>query len=272
MKTIMDGVLSRWVWLVLLVTVPWLTANAANDDVFDVERALAMSRNAVGKPLEDYSFLDRHEQAVRLASFKGKPLVISFVYTSCFQTCSTVTRSLADMVEKAREALGVDSFTVVTIGFDTRVDNPKAMAWFADHQGVKDEHWHFLSGDAHTVERLTRNVGFSYVRSPKGFDHMTQATVVNADGVIHQQVYGEIIQLPWLVDPLKELILGTPRREDSVMEDLVRRVRLFCTTYDPNQNAYRFDYSLFVGLFIGASIILGTAIWLFREVRRTLRS
>jgi len=46
------------------------------------------------------------------------------------------------------------------------------------------------------------------------------------------------------------------------------RVRLFCTTYDPATGAYRFDYSLFIGLAISTLILLSTLAFLVRELRR----
>ena len=41
------------------------------------------------------------------------------------------------------------------------------------------------------------------------------------------------------------------------------RIKLFCTTYDPVRDGYYFDYSLFLGMLIGASIIIvtGTAVY-----------
>jgi hypothetical protein len=49
------------------------------------------------------------------------------------------------------------------------------------------------------------------------------------------------------------------------------RVRLFCTVYDAQGDRYKFDYSLFAGIFIG-TLVLGSAIlWLLLELRRARR-
>lgn len=239
---------------------------------FSADEALRISQEAVGRALGAYVFLDPNRQRVALADFKGKPLLISLVYTSCYRTCSIATQALASVVEKARDVFGTQAFTVVSIGFDVRFDTPKAMGYFARQQGVSDERWHFLSGDADTLGRLVENIGFSYVASPKGFDHVVQTTIVDAQGVVYQQLYGEVLSTPALLEPLKTLILGTPPPSESSVETLVRRVRLFCTTYDPSADAYRFDYSLFVGLFVGATIILTTGFLLFREMRRAKKT
>ena len=88
-------------------------------------------------------------------------------------------------------------------------------------------------------------------RSAKGFDHLSQVTIIDAAGVVHGQVYGEAFATPHLVEPLKELVLGTAAPFSS-LEDLIKRVRLYCTIYDPAADRYRFDYSLFMQIAIGA--------------------
>jgi large-conductance mechanosensitive channel len=45
-------------------------------------------------------------------------------------------------------------------------------------------------------------------------------------------------------------------------------VKLFCTTYDPANDRYRLDYSLFIGMFIGFLIIASGVFYLVRELRR----
>ena len=97
-------------------------------------------------------------------------------------------------------------------------------------------------------------------------------TVVDRDGVIYRQVYGAAFELPWLIEPLKELVFNRPQPGSHLISDLVGRIKLFCTVYDPNTGRYKFDYSLFVGIAVGAVIVLAVAIWLLVEIRRTRRS
>ena len=72
---------------------------------------------------------------------------------------------------------------------------------------------------------------------------------------------------PLLVEPLKELVFGTPATP-TLLTSLSNKIRLFCTVYDPASGRYRFDYSIFVGLFIGASSIGIVSFLLIREWRR----
>ncbi|MBF0340172.1 MAG: SCO family protein [Magnetococcales bacterium] len=253
----------------LLPALLWAQApvGKGRDPVFDPQLALEASQAAIGRTLENYTLINAAGESVELSGFLGKPLVISMIYTSCYHTCSLSTRFLASVLDKARDIFGSQSFHVVTIGFDTRFDTPKAMATFARQQGVENQpNWTLLSGSPETITRLSHQLGFLFAPSPKGFDHLVQATVVDAKGVIYRQVYGESFQTQLLTEPLRSLILGTPPTDNETpVEELVRRVRFFCTTYDPTTDAYRFDYSLFIGMFCGGSVILITIFLLLRE-------
>lgn len=239
---------------------------------FDSRRALEVSQEALGRRLADYSFTTSTGETRSLGSLRGKPLVLSLVYTSCYHVCPMTTQYLAKVVRKAREALGADSFRVATIGFDTEHDNPDAMRQFARNQGVAGSDWLLLSADQDTARALMRDLGFTYVTSVRGFDHIIQATVVDAEGEIYRQVYGEVFETPQLVEPLKDLVLGRPRAGAPILEGLFDRIRFFCTTYDPARDAYRFDLSIFISLIIGFLVLGLTAWFALRELWRGRRN
>jgi len=258
--------------LVLLVLGVLLRgAQAGASSPYDADQALAVSQAAIGKTLADLPLTNSLGQPVNLADYRGKPLLISMVFTSCYHVCPAITRHLANAVEVARDALGADSFGVLTIGFDTATDTPDAMRSFARAQKVEQPGWDFLSADAATMAQLVDNIGFVYYPSPRGFDHINQVSLLDRNGVVYGQVYGAAFDLPWLVEPLKDLVLNRADSRGKFVASLVDRVRLFCTVYDPATGRYHFDYSLFVQLAIGALAILGVSAWLLIEVRRGRR-
>jgi len=239
---------------------------------FQYKAALQQSQDAIGNVLGDYPLTDHNGHALSLDDLRGKPLVLSLIYTSCYQICPMTTRHLARVVDKAREALGEDSFNVAVLGFDAYNDSPQAMLHFARKQGIDGRGWYLLSAGPDTIQALSEELGFEFFSSPNGFDHITQATVIDASGRIYRQVYGEVFETPLLVEPLKELVLGRPRPNQTLFSDLINKVRFFCTTYDPARDAYHFDYSLFIGIFVGASIILSGIVFLIREIRHNRRA
>jgi protein SCO1/2 len=236
---------------------------------YDSDAAIAISQAAIGRELADYPLHDQQGQLVNLSDYRGKPLLISMIFTSCHHVCPAITRHLATAVDAAREALGDDSFQVLTIGFDTAVDTPEAMRVFARKQGVDDPHWAFLSGPAEVIDPLVDNIGFVYFPSPRGFDHINQVTIVDRDGIVYRQAYGAEFDLPWLVEPLKELVYNRPQHGAPPGTSLLNRIKLFCTVYDPNTGRYKFDYSLFVGIGVGALMVLSILAWLLLEYSRS---
>jgi len=239
---------------------------------FDYDTALKTSQSAIGQQLANHVFINAEGKPVTLDDFRGKPLVLSMVYTSCYQICPMTTRHLSKVVEKARDALGEDSFSVAVIGFDTSVDTPDAMQYFANKQGISNKNWNLLSVAEQDLGALSEDLGFLYYPTASGFDHLIQATVIDADGKVYRQVYGQVFDTPLLVDPLLELVLGRPRPEQSFFSGLSDKIKLFCTTYDPRSDGYYFDYSFFVEIFVGITVIFFVVTFIRREWRKGKKS
>ena len=235
---------------------------------FDYDLALKTSQSAIGRQLADYAFTNAKGEPVKLEDFRGKPLVLSMVYTSCYQICPMTTRHLSKIVEIARDALGADSFSAVVIGFDTRVDTPDAMQYFANKQGISNKNWNLLSVNEQNLEALSKDLGFLYYPTSGGYDHLIQATIIDSDGKVYRQVYGQVFDAPLLVDPLIELVLGRPQPEQSFIFNLSNKIKLFCTTYDPRSGGYYFDYSFFVEIFVGITVILTIVYIMRRELKK----
>jgi protein SCO1/2 len=223
----------------------------------DDREALRVSQAAVGRALGAYTLTDSNGERFTLEQLRGRPAVLSLVYTSCYYVCSGLTLRLRDAVTIARDALGEGSFSVVTVGFDTPNDTTERMRAYARERNVRVPDWRFASADAETMARLVRDVGFTYFPSPKGFDHVTQTTIIGADGRVVLQVYGADFATPQLVEPLKKLVWGI-NLDRTTLDGIVNTVKLFCTIYDPASGRYRFDYSLIVEIVAGA-LALGIA-------------
>ena len=244
-----------------------LAGHAASGTDFERDNALEISQGAIGRPLDNYSLRDVNGQPFDLAQLRGKPLVVSMIYTSCHHICPTITRNLGDTIDVAQEALGSDSFSVVTVGFDWKVDTPERMRQFASGLGVNEvPNWHFLATDARIVDQLSDNLGFLFYPSAKGFDHLAQTTVIDADGEIYRQVYGVDVENTAIVEPLKELVFNTPRSAGFI-EHWLSTFKLFCTVYDPNSDRYRFDYSIFLAIIIGVLCLGLVALFIVKEWR-----
>jgi protein SCO1/2 len=244
-------------------------AGAAGDPVapaLDAGTALAASQAAIGRPIGDHELTAADGSRIALSRFRGKPLVISPVYTSCYNICPTTTSHLARMAEIAASVVGEDGFAVLTFGFDTANDTPGRMQEYARERGIDSPHWTFASGDAATIAALTADIGFLYQPTAAGFDHMIQATIVDPEGRVYRQVYGQEFEAPLLVDAVKRLVTGQ-RAAESTLPALLESVRLICTVFDPKSGRYRFDWSLILSVAIGLFCFAAVAVFIWRSWR-----
>ena len=262
--------ISCLVLLFCLIGIPLAQASDADEDDEDdgPRTLLQISQAAIGAQVRDHQFVGIDGKKINLSDYAGKPLVISLIFTSCYVTCPQITQSLASSVEVANDALGEDRFNVVTIGFDAEFDKPPVMRSYQRQQGIDFDNWKFLSTNVETVWRLSDDIGFSFAPSPRGFDHLTQTTILDGKGKVFTHIYGEDFPVPQLVEPLKSIALedGSWKGVKGTLASIIDNVRIACTVYDPHRDAYKFDYSLFIGMLIGFVCIAGTVAFVLREV------
>jgi protein SCO1/2 len=243
--------------------------------VLDEKTAFEHSQGAIGKAVGDFVLLDRQGKPVELSRYRGKPLLVSFIYTACFQVCPTTTRNLQKAVENTVSVLGADRFNVISIGFNQPFDSPQALKDFSVQYGINLPNWEFLSPSASIVGELTGNFGFSYVATPAGFDHLNQVTMVDAEGKIFRQVYGEKFNASDLAEPLKAMIAGAAiPPQAGTLKEIMERVRILCSVYDPVTGRYRTNYSIYFMIagfltFTGFTIYLCINFWKNRRRRPT---
>ena len=250
----------------------WLTAAADAEEAasalrLDSSDAWRSSQAALGHPIGDFALLDRAGRPVRLSGYRGKPLLVSFVYTGCFQVCPANTRALDEAVAALQGRFGAHRFNVVSIGFNQPADTPLAMKAFATQQRVDLPDWEFLSPHPAIVAALTADFGFRWRATPSGFDHVLQLSVVDAEGRLVYQLYGDRPSAESLAEVLQRLFDGAPPPEPTALAALLDRVRLLCTVYDPVTGTVRVDYSLAIEVAGGATFVLAMLLYMFNEWR-----
>ena len=206
--------------------------------------ALRASQAAIGRVIGDYGLVDAHDRPLqhrRLARPAGR---IELRLHELLLHLLGHDLAPAGGREGGARGAGVSKFFGDHGGIRYRHDTPGRMLAYGRDRGITDADWHFASADAATIRRLTDDVGFTWVESPRGFDHIAQVTVLDGDGRLVQQVYGQDFAPPELVEPLKSLLLGRSVERASA-RGLIERVRLYCSVYDPVTGRYRFDVTMF---------------------------
>jgi len=247
-----------------------LGAVAADAAAFDPEQAIRLSQAAIGRPVTDVDFVTAQGGRLRLSEFRGRPVVMSMIYTSCLHICAPTTAELRRAVREARATLGAKSFTVLSIGFDTRNDTPERMGSFGRELKIEDPDWYFASVSEASVASLSNDLGFMYAPTAGGFDHLVQTTILDERGRVYRQIYGQSFMGTTLIDPLRRIRMGSSPAVDGA-PGMLERVRLLCTVFDPKSGRYRFDYSLALAGVLGLLFTLTAGLYIGRNWRVLMR-
>jgi protein SCO1/2 len=132
--------------------------------------------------LPDVSLIDQHGAAVSLASLKGKPVLIDFIYASCASTCPMLTAKMAAVAHKLGPALGAD-VTIVSISLDPEHDTPAELAKYANSHDADRPGWIFLTGPPAKIDQVLALFNLRRTRESDGsITHSIAAFLLGPDG------------------------------------------------------------------------------------------
>lgn len=130
----------------------------------------------------DATWRDQTGAARPLASLKGKPRLLSLVYTNCSSICPMTVAAMQEVEARAGDRAGY-----VLVSLDPERDSPARLADYARQHRLSDR-WTLLSGAESDVRELAALLHVQYRRvSPDEIDHTTTLTILDADGRIVAQ-------------------------------------------------------------------------------------
>ena len=224
-----------------------------------------------GGRLTDQRLLDQDGRAFALSELYGRPVVLSFIYTSCTHTCGTLTASLRKTFETpGGPGLG-SAFRSLTVGFDVEKDTPRALHEYGRQFTADFSGWRFASADKAALERLMREAGFSYRKIEGGFDHPNMAIVIGPDGRVFQRLYGIEIEGAALMDSISRSNNLESAAYGQPPSGLVGFLKSLCYTYDERTGAYVPDYNFLAVVALGflVQIMLASiAVYVYYSARK----
>ena len=186
----------------------------------------------------DLQFRDENGRPVRLGDYFGKrPVILNLAYYGCTMLCGEVQSGVIGSLKAVNFTPGKD-FDIVTVSFDPRETPEMAMAkkkslLLRYRREGAEQGWHFLTGDQHNIEALTKSVGFDYQFDPHSMQwaHAAAVMVLTPQGKISKYFYG-IEFAP------KDLRFGLIEASQDKIGTLVDQMLLYCYHYNPATGRY----------------------------------
>ena len=135
----------------------------------------------------DFTLLNQDEARIRLSQFRGRLILLNFIYTHCVDICPLTTAKLVTVQSelKKRGWFGT-KVVILSMTFDPRRDTPAVLKAHARKFGVDHAGWHFLSGESATVLKVVRayKIPLRPASRPGLIDHGLPTLVIDRQGRI----------------------------------------------------------------------------------------
>ena len=255
----------KWAAATLLVAGAAFADNSATPPKLPGEVSIQQQLNAQ-IPL-DLMFRDESGKIVRLREyFRGKPVLINFMYYRCPMLCSMVMEGISSTLTELKFDVGKE-FEVITVSIDPRDMPREAVA-------KKDKYikrygrlgaasgWHFLTGHESSIRALTNAAGFHYAYDPEHdqFAHGTVLIVSTPAGRISRYLYGFEYKPR---DVRLALVEASANKIGTASDQLL----LLCYHYDPATGKYSRSAMNFVRAG-GIATVIGLAGFIIIMIRR----
>jgi protein SCO1 len=128
-----------------------------------------------GIPPISFALKDQDGKVATLAQYRGRPVILTFMYSTCRDTCPLT----AQQIKGALDQVGEDVPTLA-ISVDPANDTQLNARRFVNRQGLT-KRMRFLLGDRAQLAPIWKAYGIQ--PQGKSFDHTTYVVLVDAKGV-----------------------------------------------------------------------------------------
>ncbi len=152
-----------------------------------VTRGRAAHRE-IGERLPGFALYDQSGAVVQPASFRGRQLVVNFIFTRCPDPamCPAATMRMMRLQELAREA-GVENFHLLSITLDPEFDTPGVLRDYAAQRGIDTSNFSFLTGPEGAIKDLMTALGVLAFDKGPLLKHTLSTTLFDDTGkLIHR--------------------------------------------------------------------------------------
>jgi protein SCO1/2 len=150
---------------------------------------------AVDSEAPGFTLQDSDGRAVRLSDFRGKVVVLHFIYASCPDVCPLHAEKIAEIQSLVNQTPMKDKVQFITITTDPKRDKGDILRRYGAAHGLDPVNWTFLTAPPDQADDLTRKLaesyGLKFTNTPDGLQmHGVVTHVIDQDGRLRGKFHG----------------------------------------------------------------------------------
>ncbi len=147
-----------------------------------------------GDEVPDFALIDQNNQPIRTGQYKGKVLLLTFIYTRCPipEYCTLMSNNFSKVEQELQKQPELFEKTrLLSISIDPDYDTPAVLrSYGASHTGrFGDEtfsHWAFATGTKEQVKEVAQFFGLHYYPEKDEIVHGLRTAIIAPDGKVHR--------------------------------------------------------------------------------------
>ena len=158
----------------------------------------------IGEAMPNFTLYDQEGKVVDSASFRGKRILLNFIYTRCpdLRMCPAATLKMIATQKAAREA-GITDLQLISITFDPDYDTPGVLHTYAAARGIDTANFSFVTGPLPAVQNLLKQFGIDAIFEGQLIKHTLSTVLFDAEGRIIHRTIGSQWEPSDFLDKLK---------------------------------------------------------------------
>jgi protein SCO1 len=176
-------------------------------------KKLPDDRPAGIKPVQ---LLNQDSSRVNFPSeFKGKVLLLSFIYTNCPDICPMTTHNM-QMIQERLKKENINYVRFAEMSFDPARDTPHILKEFGDIRNIDYKNFTFLTGKEQEIKTILTEMNILAIqgdttKAENGsimyfFTHTDRITLIDKEGKIRNEYRGSKTNIQEIINDIK--ILG----------------------------------------------------------------
>ena len=173
----------------------------------------APSEPEIGATPPDATLVNQDGKQIRLQQYRGRALVLTFIYTRCPlpDYCTLMSNNFAEIkreLDKSPE-LG-EGAHLLSITLDPVYDTPKVLRSYGsahteNYGGENFARWELATGKPEEIRRVANFFGLSYRQEGEQINHSLRTAVVSPDGKLYKLYRGNEWKPAEVIKDLREL-------------------------------------------------------------------
>jgi len=140
-------------------------------------------RVQIGEIVPDFKLTDQNGRVIHLNDFRGKAVVLTFIYTRCPlpNFCPLMSKNFSQLEERLSAEFS-NRYQLLSVSMDPDFDTPEVLKEYAARYNASSRDWSFATGDSEQIKFVAGLIGLYYVKENGLISHDLRTALIGPDG------------------------------------------------------------------------------------------